>query len=82
MFSCLPESKYVKILQLYHSPSFNFFYLSSEKKGVNHGHCPMRSFNINMNSIEIVEQTLTAESIDEPFASSAAMHDAKVQPVP
>jgi len=42
----------------------------------------MKSFNIIIKSIEIVEQTLTAESIDEPFASSAAMHDAKVQPVP
>ena len=32
--------------------------------------------------IQTAEQTLTADRIDEPFASSAAMHDAKVQPVP
>lgn len=31
---------------------------------------------------KIVYYTLTAENMGEPLASSAAIHDAKVQPVP
>lgn len=46
----------------------------------NHGHRKLGPPIFMWN--ETAKQTLTAESIDEPFASSAAMHDAKVQPVP
>lgn len=63
--------------------SFAYTIIYKEKErdgGINHRYCKWGPSRLMW--IEIAEQTLTAESIDEPFASSAAMQDAKVQPVP
>lgn len=64
---------------------FLFINLFSDSVGT----CIISPRDLNLLMAEVIKEnihrqliTLTAENIEDPLASSAAMHDAKLHPVP